>query len=722
MREGTVLNENDFLKGFLIEGEDEQGKTVKQEGLFCVYYFKDDESKREFGGTYIETQRMLNFKNGDEKAFNYYAERVNRCFDPKWENCVCVAVPSSNSERKCTPVQKLVTHLASLHPGMVDGSGVLVRTKTIKKLSEGGDRDPKVHLDSIIVDKNCGIDISGRDLLLLDDVTTSGGSFIACKKILEKSGAAKVNLLALAQTQHINIDYGDKNKEYQVMNEIRINGGFEKAECYFREGEYGEAVKSLENVLMYGLRGWRPLLESRRAKFLKTNYGEEAKNTTKLIEALEKLAEGYSRVGKNEEAVKKFEDALELILRKELELILTNTTPIINGVRLASSQYKGLRYRYDNSNYGEAESVNLVEDVLVFIKLALESGGTTPTADLIFAMNGLALSYHNLGRNEEAVKLYEGVLSIREALFNEKKNPKYIPGLIYARNRLAVSYLKIDRKKEAEEQFKKVLDLWQEEFQKEENPETSLGLISAKNRLAVCYQIEGKDEEARELYKEVLTFRHKALREEEEPQTTEELISDMNWLALSYRSIGGDKEAVKLFEEVLSIRQKAFEIDPKTSLGLISAMNQLALSYCSVGRIEDARKKYEDVLSIRQKAFKENENRETTEELISAMEKLASCASESGSFETATELRKELLSLYKRHFGECDSLTINAMVDLANAFIDLGKYEEAEELFKKVEVASINEGGFKGSDRDKDTEALFQALSELIEAEGDSNL
>ena len=715
MREGTVFNRNDILKGFLIKGEDEQGKTVKQGGLFCVEYIKKDVSKIRFKGIYHETQRIWDFKNGDEKAFNYFVERVNQGFDPKWEKCVCVAVPSSNSERKRTPIQKLVTRLVSLHPGMVDGSGVLVRTKSVPSAKDGGPRDPKDHFDSIIVDKNCGIDISGRNILLIDDVTTTGGSLLACKMILKKSGAVKVNILALAQTQNINIDLDSKYKDYQRLINKRILYWNKSAAHYFGEGKEKKALRSLENGLTYGLKGWREFVE-------RLNGKHEA--TTRLIHALECLASGYSRVGQDEEAVKKYEDALELVLRKYLDLINTKSIEIINRAQFGSSDFQGLQKRYLTRNFGEVDSVNLVKDLLVFIQLVLGSGRKMPTAEMISNMDGLALSYLKIGRKEEAVKLFEGAVLMRKKLFQEENNPFIIPILISTMDLLAVSYLTMGRKEDAVKLYEELREFRLKDFQKKETPKTSLGLISAMNQLALSYRFLGRDEEARKLYEEVRSlFRHKALREEEEPKTTEELISAMNLLAFSYRELGRKEDAVELFEDVLSIRQEAFQKNEnlETSLQLISAKNQLALIYCSVGRFEETRKLYKEVLSFSETALPKDAPN-TIEVRISAMEKLANCSSEAGSFETENELRNELLKFYKKHYGECDPSTVNAKVDLANSLISLGKYEDAEELFKEVEVASIDEGGFNGLDRDGDTEALFQALSKLIEAEGYQSL
>lgn len=43
--------------------------------------------------------------------------------------------------------------------------------------------------------------IKGKNVLLLDDVRTTGNSLSACKQVLEEAGALTVQCLALGQTQ-----------------------------------------------------------------------------------------------------------------------------------------------------------------------------------------------------------------------------------------------------------------------------------------------------------------------------------------------------------------------------------------------------------------------------------------------------------------------------------------------------------------------------------------
>jgi len=95
-----------------------------------------------------------------------------------------------------TGIRRLAKKLAA--HGRVDMTDALMRTKDIEKLAHGGGRGRGVHLDSIAV--NPHVPVADEVVLVVDDVTTSGGSLYACRELLLKSGAKRVALLALGQT------------------------------------------------------------------------------------------------------------------------------------------------------------------------------------------------------------------------------------------------------------------------------------------------------------------------------------------------------------------------------------------------------------------------------------------------------------------------------------------------------------------------------------------
>jgi len=84
-------------------------------------------------------------------------------------------------------------------PPIIDGIDVLSRAFEIPKKAIDGSRDLPVEIESLTV-RNKSI-VKGRQVLLLDDVTTTGTSLKAGKYLLERAGVALIALLALAKTQ-----------------------------------------------------------------------------------------------------------------------------------------------------------------------------------------------------------------------------------------------------------------------------------------------------------------------------------------------------------------------------------------------------------------------------------------------------------------------------------------------------------------------------------------
>lgn len=73
---------------------------------------------------------------------------------------------------------------------------VLIRHTDIDSLHSGGDRAVGVHLESIKVNKT----VKGKKIVLMDDVTTTGNSLLACKQLLMEAGAKEVIMFSFAKT------------------------------------------------------------------------------------------------------------------------------------------------------------------------------------------------------------------------------------------------------------------------------------------------------------------------------------------------------------------------------------------------------------------------------------------------------------------------------------------------------------------------------------------
>jgi len=143
-----------------------------------------------------ESRRILDLKQDRSSAIEYYSDKLNAKLTLD-DFVICVVPPSSASRNPSSGIHKVAKNLAK--KGLrLDGTSVLVRTKSIQKKSYGGCRDLSVDLESIEV-KDPDI-IRGRKVLLLDDVTTTGNSLKANKTLLLQHKPLEVVTFALAQT------------------------------------------------------------------------------------------------------------------------------------------------------------------------------------------------------------------------------------------------------------------------------------------------------------------------------------------------------------------------------------------------------------------------------------------------------------------------------------------------------------------------------------------
>lgn len=115
---------------------------------------------------------------------------------------VIAIVPSSTKGKESPGLSEIsVATIEMLKPKGINIQflpNCLARTISVSKNSTGGNRSIEKHLSSIRVsEKNV---VKGRRILLLDDVSTTGNSIQACKRILQQNGASDVIMLVLGQT------------------------------------------------------------------------------------------------------------------------------------------------------------------------------------------------------------------------------------------------------------------------------------------------------------------------------------------------------------------------------------------------------------------------------------------------------------------------------------------------------------------------------------------
>lgn len=140
------------------------------------------------------SSKILALKKLDQKAIDYFFNLLDPILG---EGFTIVVIPPHDPNKKVTGIKKLAQKLCE-RPGRIDGTDCLIRIKKVKKKAHGGQRDFNAEFYSMVV-KNKEL-IRGKAVLLLDDVTTTGISLKAGKKLLEKAGAKVIQAFALAKT------------------------------------------------------------------------------------------------------------------------------------------------------------------------------------------------------------------------------------------------------------------------------------------------------------------------------------------------------------------------------------------------------------------------------------------------------------------------------------------------------------------------------------------
>ena len=198
-------------------------------------------------------------------------------------------------------------------------------------------------------------------------------------------------------------------------------------------------------------------------------------------------------------------------------------------------------------------------------------------SDVLALQNNLATTYEKAGRLNEAITLFEQVLSDRIRILGDKH-----PDTLASRNNLAGAYLAANRPEESIALYEQVLTD-RIGILSDDHPDT----LASRNNLAYAYQSIGCFTEAISQLQQVLADSI-GLLGEDHPQT----LTARNNLAGAYASAGRLTEAITLYEQVLPDSIRILGEDHPHSL---TSRNNLAYAYQEVGRLTEAIDLYEQV-------------------------------------------------------------------------------------------------------------------------------
>ena len=286
--------------------------------------------------------------------------------------------------------------------------------------------------------------------------------------------------------------------------------------------------------------------------------------------------------------------------------------------------------------------------------------------DTLASRNNLAYAYESAGRLEEAITLYEKILTFRIRVLGEDH-----PNTLISRNNLAHAYESAGRLTEAITLFEQVLP----DSIRVLGEDHPLTLIS-RNNLAGAYRAAGRLEEAITLYEQVTKDCARVLGEDH-PRT----LTSRNNLAGAHHAAGRFTEAITLYEQVLPDRIRVLGEDHPDTL---TSRNNLAYAHHAAGRYTEAITLYEQVLPDRIRVLGEDHP-----DTLTSRNNLAYAHHAAGRYTEAITLYEQVLPDRIRVLGEDHPDTLASRNNLAGAYESAGRLEEAITLYEQVLPDSI---------------------------------
>ena len=145
----------------------------------------------EFSSMILDIKKDGNPQSRDYDAINYFADRLHSILSDRDKYVICVH-PTHKKGIVFTGMRTIAKRLCEYSSQRIDGKDVLLRAFKIPKKSIGGGGERDLQKEIII---------RGQQVLLMDDITTTGTSLKAGKIVLKHAGAKIVALLALGKTQ-----------------------------------------------------------------------------------------------------------------------------------------------------------------------------------------------------------------------------------------------------------------------------------------------------------------------------------------------------------------------------------------------------------------------------------------------------------------------------------------------------------------------------------------
>lgn len=281
--------------------------------------------------------------------------------------------------------------------------------------------------------------------------------------------------------------------------------------------------------------------------------------------------------------------------------------------------------------------------------------------DTLTSMNNLASAYHEAGKNDLALPLFEEVLKLRKAKLGAE-HPHTITSMGY----LAAAYQDAGKLDLALPLYAEALRLSTAKL-----GAGHLDTLNDMNNLASAYRDAGKLDLALPLFEEALKLK-KAKMGVDHPDT----LMGMNNLALAYQGIGKLDLALPLLEETVKLQKAKLGAEHPSTL---STMSNLATAYQEAGKLGLALSLYEETLKLR-KARLGAEHPET----LSSMNNLGSLYWRQQRLDRSIPLFEETLKLRDKILGRQHPETLATLANLGVNYRDAGRLAEAIPLLEEA--------------------------------------
>lgn len=181
---------------YIINGKKRDFFTCESLFLYDKYY-RDCVKRFKFRG-----------KKSYARKFVKFASQVLNLYELSKYDCICYVPMSKKSERKRGYNQ---AKLFAVKLSKITGLEVVDVLKKIKNNEIQHHLSKKERMKNVIGVYACVKDIKGQNILLIDDIITTGSTISQCAKILYKSGAKSVKGICIADRKNEIIE----QEEYQ---------------------------------------------------------------------------------------------------------------------------------------------------------------------------------------------------------------------------------------------------------------------------------------------------------------------------------------------------------------------------------------------------------------------------------------------------------------------------------------------------------------------------